>query len=73
MNVQYIALLLCIFKDYMYLHTKVSYKAQLYVIMYNLCYIKAINSDNVGVMLHNFTILVLFFIKLVYSLVWFYT
>jgi hypothetical protein len=32
---------------------KVSYKAQLYVIMYNLCYIKVINSDNVGVMLHN--------------------
>ena len=38
----------------MYLYTKVSYKAQLYVIVYNLCYIKAINSDNVGVMLHNF-------------------
>lgn len=55
MNVQYIALLLCIFKDYMYLHTKVSYKAQLYVIMYNLCYIEAINSDNVGIKLHNFT------------------
>ena len=54
MNVQYIAFLLCIFKDYMYLYTKVSYKAQLYVIMYNLCYIKAINSDNVGIKLHNF-------------------
>ena len=33
---------------------KVSYKAQLYVIMYILCHIKVINSDNVGVMLHNF-------------------
>jgi hypothetical protein len=33
---------------------KVPYKAQLYVIMYNLCYIKVINSDNVGIMLHNF-------------------
>jgi hypothetical protein len=54
MNVQYIAYLLCIFKDYMYLHTKVSYKAQLYVIMYILCYIKVINSDNVGIKLHNF-------------------
>ena len=38
----------------MYLYSKVSYKAQLYVIMYILCYIKVINSDNVGVMLHNF-------------------
>ena len=54
MNVQYIALLLCIFKDYMYLYSKVSYKAQLYAFMIVLCYIKAINSDNVRVMLHNF-------------------
>jgi hypothetical protein len=53
MNVQYIAYLLCIFKDYMYLYSKVSYKAQLYVIMYILCYINVINSDNVGIMLHN--------------------
>jgi hypothetical protein len=56
--VQYIAFLLCIFKDYMYLYSKVSYYTQLYVIVYNLCYIKAINSDNVGIMLHNLTRLV---------------
>ena len=36
------------------MHTKVSYKAQLYAIMYNLWHIKAINSDNVGIKLHNF-------------------